>query len=596
MIKKTRIGKILFLACFSLIFCDFLIAKSVKSDKKYTINLSTTNLAFGDPLEIEIRYSTRKKHQIGWDTKDFKVNPNPSVSEQTTLINGDISFKRTYTYIAYPDKKGYLNLKITIDENEHIYSIYVSDRKEIKVNKLEDVFITNILSHKRLYLNQIATLQTIIYYRVNINNTFLHQDFDFSAFIETETIKDYRPETVSINGKKYNKQILFKKIIYPIKASINNSSKTKKHNLGSIVLQLDVPKEERRQFFRFLNYRTIKIEGNPVVVEVIDFPSKNKPTAFQNNFGDFDLSIGVSTNLIQQFEPLVLSVRVNGKGNFKALSLPRLEDIYKDNYDIIVRKNPGLKENLTFKNNFYEGSIEQEYYIIPQKSGKLELDNIRFSFFDFKSKNYKVLKTKPPLLNVKKVRNRTNKKENDNERKQAEIENQENSDFEKIINQKDKSPDLEYLFTDISCSKDLLLRIWILLHFVLFLFIVVLVALAMFKKRNASGKEILTFKKVIEKLKKLKESKKNSEDILPNALEILYQHITDELQIPEKQTIRQIEKYLTQKNISNTHYDYCVSLIKKYQKILYLEKKDISHQSEVEKIINYFKIQQYEKK
>lgn len=72
--------------------------------------------------------------------------------------------------------------------------------------------------------------------------------------------------------------------------------------------------------------KQVKITTNKLSLEVLPLPQEGKPDGFSGAIGEFRLMASASPTKLPPGDPLTLSLRLEGKGNFKALQAPQLTE------------------------------------------------------------------------------------------------------------------------------------------------------------------------------------------------------------------------------------------------------------------------------
>ena len=138
----------------------------------------------------------------------------------------------------------------------------------------------------------------------------------------------------------------------------------------------------------------LKVESNPLTINVKPLPSKGKPLGFGGAVGSFKMSSTIDQTELKTNEPLTLKVTVTGKGNLELIeALPLTFPPDFETYD------PKVTNNLSKNSSGISGSRTLEYLIIPRNAGEFQIKPVEFSFFDPARHSYSVLST--PLYNIK---------------------------------------------------------------------------------------------------------------------------------------------------------------------------------------------------
>ena len=171
MLKK--IGKINLLLFLTL---SVLFAQSNRGGK-ISVQLSKKQVEVGEYFTLDIELSGVK------GTPEFKLpnlnplklmNPNPSVSSQTTIVNGRMSSSRIYSYTLTATKSGKFQIpafKISIEGrtvSSRPIALQVFKSGEADKAAGKPAFIKTFYSITNPYLNQEVTVRTKLYIRQGV--------------------------------------------------------------------------------------------------------------------------------------------------------------------------------------------------------------------------------------------------------------------------------------------------------------------------------------------------------------------------------------------------------------------------------------------
>ena len=194
----------------------------------------------------------------------------------------------------------------------------------------------------------------------------------------------------SYKGEPYNEVIWRKAVLYP--------QKTGKLVLEPLTLNLSLstPSNRRDLFGRRIMTQTQKtITTGEKVITVKQLPQNNKPENFSGAVGQFDFDVILNKDLLKASESFQAKIKVKGRGNLKLFNLPIINvpntlEVYEPEHD----------EKVKITISGMQGTIEDNYTIVPQFQGKYPIPSIQFSYFDPKSKSYKILKSQNLIVDV----------------------------------------------------------------------------------------------------------------------------------------------------------------------------------------------------
>jgi len=161
-------------------------------------------------------------------------------------------------------------------------------------------------------------------------------------------------------------------------------------------LSLSVPSNRRDLFGRRILTQSQKtLTTGQRTIRVKELPQRNKPESFTGAVGQFDFDVILDKDALKASESFQAKVKVKGKGNLKLFNLPNINfpntlEVYEPEHDEQVKINiSGM-----------EGTIEDNYTIVPQFQGKYPIPSVEFSYFDPLSSTYKTLNSQDLIVDV----------------------------------------------------------------------------------------------------------------------------------------------------------------------------------------------------
>ena len=132
------------------------------------------------------------------------------------------------------------------------------------------------------------------------------------------------------------------------------------------------------------------IYTEPKQIQVLTLPTKGRPKSFSGAIGMFKMQVTTDSDSTRVDEPIMLSLKLSGQGNFDRIKSPALPK---------ARGWRNYQPESTFEGDDSQplkGVKRFDYVFIPEKSGALKLPAVSFSFFDPKVEKYVEL-TRPAL-------------------------------------------------------------------------------------------------------------------------------------------------------------------------------------------------------
>jgi hypothetical protein len=317
------------------------------------------------------------------------------------------SFSKTYTYFLTPKSKGVLRIgqaQITINGE-----VYKTSPVEVQVTEAvkkpndpdnidyltdENIHLIAEISNNSPYLNEGISVVYKLYFRNPISINDVQE-------LESPTYGDFWSSKINIGriqvdprgqykGEPYNEVVWQKVVLYPQK-----SGKLTIEPL-TLNLQLSVPSNRRDLFGRrILKQGQKTITSGRRTLNVKPLPTSGQPENFTGAVGQFDFDVILSKDALKASESFQAKIKVSGKGNLNLFQLPGINvpntlEVYE----------PERKETIKTTLSGTEGTVEENYTIVPQYQGKYPIPPVAFSYFDPKAKNYKTVRSQELLVDV----------------------------------------------------------------------------------------------------------------------------------------------------------------------------------------------------
>jgi hypothetical protein len=399
MIKRKTLYSFLLL----LIGFTFSLQAQVSFDAK----VSKKRLGLNERLRIDFIMNENGDNFIPPDFNNFLVVSGPQQSVNRSWVNGVSSFSKTYTYFLTPKSKGVLRIgqaQITINGE-----VYKTSPVEVQVTEAvkkpndpdnidyltdENIHLIAEISNNSPYLNEGISVVYKLYFRNPISINDVQE-------LESPTYGDFWSSKINIGriqvdprgqykGEPYNEVVWQKVVLYPQK-----SGKLTIEPL-TLNLQLSVPSNRRDLFGRrILKQGQKTITSGRRTLNVKPLPTSGQPENFTGAVGQFDFDVILSKDALKASESFQAKIKVSGKGNLNLFQLPGINvpntlEVYE----------PERKETIKTTLSGTEGTVEENYTIVPQYQGKYPIPPVAFSYFDPKAKNYKTVRSQELLVDV----------------------------------------------------------------------------------------------------------------------------------------------------------------------------------------------------
>ncbi|MEE3035519.1 MAG: BatD family protein [Bacteroidota bacterium] len=391
---------------FIILFLFLLAPAIYAQDISFVSKASKNNLGINERLRIDFTMNQNGDNFSPPDFSDFRVIGGPNQSVSNSWVNGKKNFSKTYTYFLSPQKKGLLKIgQATVEIDGEVYKtipieINVSDAvdKPRDPNSPEYLIDENLhlvteISNNQPYLNQGITVLYKLYFKspLQISDARESDSPKFKDFWNHQIkIPQLKVERGNYKGVDYNLVVWRKTVLYP--------QKTGELILDPLTLNLmiDIP-SKRTDFFgnRVYEQSSRSISSGKKSISVKELPKTGKPSNFSGAVGKFDFNVSLDKDALKASESFQIRVKASGLGNLKLFNLPK----------IVVPKTlevyePERKEKIKMILKGMQGTVEDNYTIVPKYKGKYPISPVSFSYFDPESNKYFTLNSQPLVVDV----------------------------------------------------------------------------------------------------------------------------------------------------------------------------------------------------
>jgi hypothetical protein len=388
------------------------------------------NVQAGEQFRAVFTVNKQVDRFIGPDFEGFNVlsGPNQSTNQSYQFVNGKVSQSTQVSYTYYlqafkegsftiepakviADGKTFLSNSMTINVSQSASSQSPGSQGSQRPAQASqggpsksDIFIKASVDRAHPYQGEQVILTYKIYTTVPISQINISKISSFPGFWSKSLLNDNDPLKQSnevINGKEYVVADLRKIALY---AQRSGEIRIEPLELECIAQVKVESARTRDPFFDSFfndpffnrNFKNVelKVESNPLTIDVKPVPASGKPIDFRGAVGAFTMTSEIDRTELKTNEPLTLKVTLSGKGNLELIE-PLLISFPPDfeTYD------PKITNNLSRTASGISGSRMFEYLIIPRNSGEFEIKPAEFSFFDPARQSFSTLST--PRYNIK---------------------------------------------------------------------------------------------------------------------------------------------------------------------------------------------------
>jgi hypothetical protein len=200
--------------------------------------------------------------------------------------------------------------------------------------------------------------------------------------------KETKVKREMVNGQQFNVADVQVYNLYPQRSGALTISPAE--------MEMIVQAPVGRSFFgtQYGNFR-LKVQSNPLTINVKDFPSAGKPANFNGAVGQFTYSAKISAQEGKTDNALTYTVKIAGTGNLKTIELPKPE--FPDGFEVF---DPKVKDDVTSSTAGMSGSKQYDYLIIPRQPGDYKIPGSSFSYFDPATGKYATLSSPEVSLKI----------------------------------------------------------------------------------------------------------------------------------------------------------------------------------------------------
>ncbi len=370
---------------------------------KFTASVSKNTVAIDEQFKLTFKVNAQASNFQAPDLSNFRLYSGPNQSSSMQWVNGVMSSSLSFSYVLSPRKEGSLTLgpaKVqaggkTISSNtlsikalganakpKAQASNKQASKKQSSTASLQEqlkdnVFLKVVTNNMEPYVGEQLVATYKLYYRVDVVDLAADKLPDFKGFAseEVEIKNNQMPEEV-VNGVQYRVATVKHIVLFPQRAG--------KLKIDALKLNtvLRVRTQNRRrsvfdQFFGGFQDLQYSLESKPLSIEVQALPENGKSKNYTGAVGDFSYSTSIDKDSVGENEAINLKVVVSGNGNIALLPEPN----FKFPVDFEVY-DPKVNTNKSVSANGMRGKKTFEYLIIPRHSGRFELLEEDFSFFN----------------------------------------------------------------------------------------------------------------------------------------------------------------------------------------------------------------------
>lgn len=382
----------------------------IYAQNKNIIVVSPGVVAVGVPFKVEFILNEEPSDFQVPNFKGFEMvaGPTLSTSVSISIINGkrETKSERRYTCVLIALDKGNKTIgeATAIIDGSKIKSrpMPIEVVRESEENNgqsgasnnfaKDDILLLMDVSKTSVYKGEALMATLKLATRVQLAGIESAKYPSFNGFWTQELeIQDNLPwDRENINDKIYDTRIIKRYLLFPQRSG----ELPIEHLTMDIVAKItvDAPAQRRSIFDDFFGggsaFQNIKrkIETKEIKINVKELPL-NAPLSFDGAVGEFKISSSISSDLLSANSSGNAIITISGNGNLPLISEPKL--IFPNSFETYKVKSD---DNYSINKDGAIGSKTYEYPFIARASGKYNIPELEFSYFDTKQEKYKSIK------------------------------------------------------------------------------------------------------------------------------------------------------------------------------------------------------------
>ncbi len=334
----------------------------------------------------------------------------PSISDETQIVNNNVSISRTFTYVLTPKAPGkytigpirldYKNKTYTTEPVQiEVVSSTGSSKKGTETDLEKSIFIEISTDKKEAYIYEQIVLTFKLYCQRGFPVDNLQYIPPATKNFLLEKLGAQREYEEVRDGVVYH-VVELNTALFPVAAGeLPVPPATIKCN---VLLRSKQRSQSYDPFFDDFFGTTrhkfpVERQTEPITLTIKPLPEEGKPSDFNGAIGSYNMEVSSRSTNVNVGDPITLTIKISGEGYVHAIGEPSMSNtegfkVYpaESRADITERKTPDL----------IRGWKEFSKVIEPLKAGIKETPTINFSFFDPVTAQYKTITSSPIPITV----------------------------------------------------------------------------------------------------------------------------------------------------------------------------------------------------
>ncbi|MBU0528468.1 BatD family protein, partial [bacterium] len=376
---------------------SFITAQEVKA------TVSSNNIQLSDVFTFKVEAINADKNpevDLAPLLNDFSIVSGPAQQTNMQWINGKSTSSRSLSWSLVAKREGKLTipkLAVTVGKNVVQTQSIVMTVAESDINyESNELFLTIDVDKNQAYVGEQITVAYKLYTRVQMSV----QNVDFPKHSGFWTEEIFVPQQVDfkdvvLEGVNYKMATLYRIALFPTKSgsleltpmTMNCNVTVKKSNNNNFF---------NDPFFGSFGDQTVPkvLRTKQTVINVREFPGEI-PDGFTGAVGDFKISQSILPNNVKANNAATFKIQFKGTGNIDVFSLPEIQ--FPQNIEVFP---PTVKTEKEPFRDQVTGTITKEYILIPRKTGRYVIPEIKVPYFNPKVREWRSTSTKPLEISV----------------------------------------------------------------------------------------------------------------------------------------------------------------------------------------------------
>ena len=366
-----------------------------------TLRVDRAETTLVDTIRMEVGVSGSRNSDaepVLHGLEDFLVRRG-GTSSRIEIINGKVNAGLRYTYFIQPQKTGAFEIgpaEINLDgqksESNRVKLVVKAAAKPSGTDR-GPVFIEASIGSSDVYVEEQVLYILKLYRRVNVDDLTLSlPQVEHIAFKQLGKPREYQ---ATVGGATY--QVL--EVRYSLSAA-----KEGEYVIGPSKMNMTVRRRGSQSLFddffqspfsSFSSGRPLTVAAEPVELNVLALPEKERPTDFSGLVGNFQMESQLQPTSLKAGESATLTVQINGKGNIN-----RIPDINLPELSFARAYNDQPLLETEQDDQGIGGKKTMKWALVPQKAGQFDIPVLKLSFFNPDTEKYDILQTSLHTLSV----------------------------------------------------------------------------------------------------------------------------------------------------------------------------------------------------